>query len=69
MMLLIGQLNNSIAEQGSPGPRGVVLICNKARFVSALVMNPFLKGSLTKITFPPVHCFDGDMMMISFALC
>ena len=37
MMPLVGQLNSSVAELGSPSPSSVILICNRARCISELV--------------------------------
>ena len=37
MIPLVGPLNTSFAGLGSPGPSGIIVICNKARCISELV--------------------------------
>ena len=37
MIPLVSQLNSSAPGLGSPGPNGIILICNKTRCISELV--------------------------------
>ena len=46
---LMGHLNKSIAALDRPGPRCVDLICNRARFISALVSKHFFNVHFTNL--------------------
>ena len=66
-MLIIGHLNNSIADIGSPDPSGVALICDKARYkaryASVLVSEHFFSIHLMNLIHALTCCFDGGMMI------
>ena len=65
MIPLVGQINSSVAGLGSPGPSGIIFICNKARCKLELSVMTFLSVCFTSLIHaPPGHCFDGGTMMI-----
>ena len=60
----MGLLNNIVTGLGSPGPSGVNLICNKAKFTSALLSKLFLNSALHLYMLLLVHFFGDGMMKL-----